>query len=196
MAAPTRHDEPTQATIATLASAQAPGEIGLAERIESVKAGLVGALAVGCVFSVLMLSNRWFLAPRFIQLAPLSIESIVTVLISGTIAALSGFLFGITYRYIIRQDKNPHLNSGAVLAFGLVRGLTQAEGKLDDAIGLLPLVILGAESVLLFAGARIVLDWTLAQGWVKPFGVLTIGSNPSEGLSIASPYTVKSSNAG
>ncbi len=190
-----RHEELTQATLAPLSATNASGDIGLVERIESVKAGFVGALTTGTVFGALVLVNRWLLAPRFAQLAPLQIETAVMLLTSGAIAALSGFLFGITYRYIIRQDQNPHLNSGAVLAFGLVRGLTQAEGKLDEASALLPLVILGAESVLLFAGARIVLDWTLGQGWVKPFGVATV-NRASDRLSTASSYTVKSSNVG
>jgi hypothetical protein len=173
MAAPMRHDEPTQTTGTPLSPPPVSGKIDLAERIESVKAGLLGALAACSMFGALVLVNHWLLIPRVAQLAPLQIATPFTVLTSSTIAALSGFLFGITYRYIIRQDQNPHLNSGAVLAFGLVRGLTQAEGKLDEAIALLPLVILGAESVLLFAGTRLVLDWVLRQGWVKPFGALT-----------------------
>ena len=168
-----RPDDPTQPTVTTSSPSLLTGEIDLAERLESVKAGLVGALAATTMFGALVLVNRWLLIPRVVQLAPLQFEAAFTVLTSGAIAALSGFLFGITYRYIIRQDKNPHLNSGAVLAFGLVRGFTQAESKLET-IALLPLVILGAESVLLFAGARLVLDWTLFQGWVKPFGALTI----------------------
>lgn len=46
---------------------------------------------------------------------------------SGAIAFFSGLLFGVTYRYLIRSDKNPQLKAGGVLAFGLVRGLTQIE---------------------------------------------------------------------
>ena len=168
-----RQDEFTQSVVTPLGNSPMSGKIDLVERIESVKAGFVGGVAACSMFGALVLSNRWLLIPRLGQLAPLQIEATSTLLTSSTIAALSGFLFGITYRYIIRQDKNPHLNSGAVLAFGLVRGLTQAEGKLDDAIALLPLVILGAESIFLFAGARLALDWTLAQGYIKPFGVLT-----------------------
>ncbi|MBW4578709.1 MAG: hypothetical protein KME42_03935 [Tildeniella nuda ZEHNDER 1965/U140] len=147
-------------------------EMTLAERIESLKAGLLGALTASLMFGALMLMNGW-LSLRFTQLTALLIDAeSLRVLVCGAIAAFSGFLFGITYRYIVRQDPNPHLKDGAVLAFGLVRGLTQAEGKLDETIALLPLTILGIESVLLFAGARIVLDWTLANGWIKPFGMM------------------------
>jgi hypothetical protein len=49
------------------------------------------------------------------------------VLLSGIILGFSGFLFGVTYRYIIRVDTNPHLKTGGILVFGLVRGLTQIE---------------------------------------------------------------------
>lgn len=174
----TEHDEPTDAAIASLSAATTIAtETTLAERLESLKAGLLGALAAGLLFGVLIVVNGW-LSLRFAPLAALPIGTdSLRRLISGAIAALSGFLFGITYRYIIRQDKNPHLKDGAVLAFGLVRGLTQAEGKLDETIALLPLIILGIESVLLFAGVRIVLDWTLVRGWIKPFGMLTASHN-------------------
>lgn len=175
MTALTEDNEPTDATIAPLsATTTASIEITLAERLESVKAGLLGALTASLVFGVLLLVHGW-LSLRFAPLAALSLGvNSWMVLVSVVIAAISGFLFGITYRYIIRQDPNPHLKAGAVLAFGLVRGLAQAEGKLDESIALLPLVSLGVESVLLFAGVRMVLDWTLFQGWLKPFGTLTI----------------------
>ena len=81
-----------------------------------------------------------------------------------------------TYRYVIRDDRNPHLKSGAVLAFGLVRAIPQVESVISEMIGsipnlkdVLPLAILGLESLILFAAARIVLDWAIARKWVKPF---------------------------
>jgi hypothetical protein len=43
--------------------------------------------------------------------------------VSGAVASVNGLLFGVTYRYIIRSDKNPQLKAGGILAFGLVRGL-------------------------------------------------------------------------
>ena len=179
-----RHDESTQATDTPLdatyglSATAGLGAIDFAERLESIKAGLVGALAACGGFGFLVLVNHWLFILHVAQFAPVSIAAF-SILTSGAIAALSGFLFGITYRYIIRQDNNPHLNAGAVLAFGLVRGLTQAEGKLDEAIALLSLIILGAESVLLFAGARLALDWALTQGWIKPFGALAESCHPA-----------------
>ncbi len=178
MTARMERDELTEATIAPLsASTHVSTETSLAERLESVKAGLVGALTAGVIFGALLLAQGW-LSLRFAQFAAGSpgVDNL-RLLIGGAIAALSGFLFGITYRYIIRQDQNPHLKSGAVLAFGLVRGLALVEGTLHEPIALLPgtllpLALLGADSLLLFAGTRLVLDSALADGWVKPFGAL------------------------
>ena len=89
------------------------------------------------------------------------------------IAGASGFLFGVTYRYVIRRDRNPHLNSGAVLAFGLVRGLAQVDttlgGVLDGTTSVLTLVVMVLESIVLFAVAGRMLDWAMARDWIKPF---------------------------
>ncbi len=150
-----------------------------AERLESVKAGLWGALAAGLFFGAAALVNSWLLVPRFGQLAGLRMElDSLNGLISIANALLSGFLFGVTYRYIIRQDANSHLKSGAVTAFGLVRGLAQVEMGLNVSNSLLPAVVLGSQSILLFVVARIVLDWALYQHWVKPFGLLTNVDKP------------------
>ncbi|XHX80112.1 MAG: hypothetical protein RBJ76_09355 [Stenomitos frigidus ULC029] len=178
MTARMEHDELTEAAIAPLSvTTHVPTETSLAERLESVKAGLVGALTASAIFGALLLAQGW-VSLRFTQFAAGSPDADhLRLVIGGAIAALSGFLFGITYRYIIRQDQNPHLKSGAVLAFGLVRGLALVEGTLHEPIALvpstlLPLALLGAESLLLFAGTRLVLDSALASGWVKPFGAL------------------------
>jgi hypothetical protein len=49
-------------------------------------------------------------------------------------------LFGVTYRYIIQEDSNPQLKAGAVLAFGLVRGLTVLDIGLNILSKLLPFI--------------------------------------------------------
>ena len=59
-------------------------------------------------------------------------------------------LFGVTYRYIIRSDKNPQLKAGGILAFGLVRGLTQIELGLNSDSTIWPFLVLAAESLLWF----------------------------------------------
>lgn len=138
------------------------------ERLESIKAALVGAIATGTAFGGLALANV-FLG---LALTPWSVG------LSGAIAAASGALFGLTYRYVIRQDPNPHLRSGVVLAFGLVRAMALADGELVRHL-VLPLGlnmyevaqvgVLGLESLMLFAIARWVLDGCLTQGWIHPF---------------------------
>ncbi len=131
------------------------------ERIESVKAGTLssGAFVVSEVVIILA------------KMSILSSTPAVTNLpwwLPVPVGVLTGFLFGVTYRYIIRGDRNAHLNDGAVLAFGLVRGLA-----LVEATGFLPspwlLAILVIQSIICFAFARFILDLAIACNWIKPF---------------------------
>jgi hypothetical protein len=127
------------------------------ERVESLKAGAIAALVATTVHTAGLLL-RQATPPDLVQWG-----------VSEAIALLVGGLFGVTYRYIVRQDNNPQLKSGAVLAFALVRGLSQIEHSLGalaldaEQIGLL------AESLGMFAAAQIVLNGLLQRGWVKPF---------------------------
>jgi hypothetical protein len=182
---------------ATIAAVNLAERVDLAERIESVKAGLFGAGTGGVVFGATTLANGWWLAPHLMPVHPSTIlVPTLDLLFSGAIAALSGFLFGVTYRYIIRQDQNPHLRSGAVLAFGLVRALAIVEGRLQESPALLPLVILGGESLILFAGVRLVLDQALAAKWLKPFGSLSATNTAPASVLQSNSYSVKTSNSG
>ena len=140
-----------------------------ADRIESLKAGTLAALSFTLAYSFSVLGNSLLLAKQFETLAALQISSAVDLLVKITVAGLSGFLFGVTYRYVIRDDQNPHLKTGVVLAFGLVRGLAPVERQqvITDAVWLLG--VLAVESVLCFAIARLTLDWTLQRHWIKPF---------------------------
>jgi hypothetical protein len=140
------------------------------ERWESLKAGGIGAIAAGILFALFTLINRrWLLIPTHSgqHLHPAPIE--ITIAVSGAIAILSGFLFAVTYRYVIRQDPNVHLKSGAVAAFGLVRGLAQLDLGWQNGVASLPLLALMLESVGLFVGVRMALDWAIAHSKVKPF---------------------------
>jgi hypothetical protein len=135
--------------------------LDFAERLESIKAGGVGALAAAVAWGSLRMAQTLY---------PTAVSPAATYLpASAAIALFSGFLFGITYRYIIRQDRNPHLRSGAVGAFGLVRGLAQAEASLHQVQDLPPAAIAVGESLVLFAIVRFALDWALHQSWLKPF---------------------------
>ena len=132
-------------------------EITLKERIESLKAGGIAGTAFGITYGLSVLANQTF---------GLNTEE---TLIKLAIALLSGFLFGVTYRYIIRTDSNSHLKEGAILAFGLVRGggLAEMTDPLLDNGVFLAIVLL--EGIIGFAIARFCLDIALARQWLKPF---------------------------
>jgi hypothetical protein len=83
------------------------------------------------------------------------------------IAAMSGFLFAVTYRYIIRNDDNSHLKDGAVLAFGIVRCLALWEGNSHWQEEFYSLTILSGESIFGFALVRFCLDWLIFKGCLK-----------------------------
>jgi hypothetical protein len=142
----------------------------MAERLESLKAGVIGSLSLGLAFLSTSLINVLWLN-KYFQLVNYNTVDIVNlqVLLSGIIVGFSGFLFGVTYRYIVRVDTNPHLKTGGILAFGLVRGLTQIEVAWNINNPVLPFLILAAESILWFALAAFALDAAILRKWLKPF---------------------------
>ncbi|MFS0517111.1 hypothetical protein ACEYW6_20670 [Nostoc sp. UIC 10607] len=141
----------------------------MAERIESLKAGVIGGLSVCFSFAIASLLNTFVLTKYFQTLACLQSEVGWHLWVSGAVATFTGLLFGVTYRYIIRSDKNPQLKAGGVLAFGLVRGLTQIELGLNSNSTIWPFLVLAGESLLWFAFAAIALDIAIQLRWVKPF---------------------------
>jgi hypothetical protein len=131
------------------------------ERIESVKAGSLGGIVAGIGYGLTIAIKRFILSSSSRSLLSLGLEV--------AIAIFCGFLFGVTYRYIIRADRNDHLNSGAVLAFGLVRGLASVDvSKFELAQIWMDALIVG-KSILMFAIARYAIDYALAANWVLPF---------------------------
>ena len=139
-----------------------------AERIESLKAGILSAFSLTSSYCLITLGNSLVLA-QFEGLAALQSTTLTNLLVKVAIAFFSGFLFGITYRYIIRDDQNSHLKEGAVLAFGLVRGLAPVEVETNLADSFWVLGVLGVESLVYFTLARFTLDWALHHHWLKPF---------------------------
>jgi hypothetical protein len=130
------------------------------ERIESIKAGSLGGLAA-CISYGLIITIDHILSTHSQSLISLGLET--------AIAIVTGFLFGVTYRYVIRTDRNDHLNSGAVLAFGLVRGLAQIDLSAFELAQVVMDGVIVGKSILLFAIARYVIDRALAANWVLPF---------------------------
>ncbi len=141
------------------------------ERIESVKAGSLGGIAAGISYGLMLTIDRLRLHEHS--------RAFVSLGLAVSIAIVSGFLFGVTYRYIIRTDRNNHLNSGAVLAFGLVRGLAQVNVDEFDLSQVWMDSLIVAKSVVIFAIARYILDRALVKSWVLPF------AQPRQDLSIA-----------
>ncbi len=141
----------------------------MAERIESLKAGIIGGLSMCFAFAIASLLNTLVLAKYFQTLACLQSDLNWHLWVSGAVASFTGFLFGVTYRYIIRSDQNPQLKAGGVLAFGLVRGLTQIELGWNSHSTIWPFLVLAFESVLWFGIAAIALNIAIQLRWVKPF---------------------------
>ncbi|NEP16898.1 MAG: hypothetical protein F6J97_08320 [Leptolyngbya sp. SIO4C1] len=133
-----------------------PSLLTAQERMESIKAGAIAAVAGGLTMASLMAIEQSLL-PQAVSAGP-----------SLAIAAFCTFLFGVTYRYIVRADVNPHLRSGAVGAFALVRGLSQIE-TLETPLAWQSAVLLG-ESFALFAIAQLVLAGAMQRSMLQPFG--------------------------
>lgn len=143
-----------------------------ADRIESIKTGGVSVVLAGVVGALLIRLNIELSTNA--ALAPLSTPEELTQLGLteygiGSIGLLfSAALFGITYRYVVRSNNNPHLGPGAVGAFGLVRGCAQLETGWHLQSHLPSLLIAAGESCLVFAAVAAGLDWCMNQGWIEP----------------------------
>ncbi|WP_225885384.1 hypothetical protein [Leptolyngbya sp. KIOST-1] len=138
-----------------------------ADRVESLKAAVLAGATAGIVAALLLLVHR--IPPMGVQSALGSIASGLsgsTFWLSAAIAGLSGSLFGITYRYAVRQDENSQLKAGVVLAFSLVRGLALVNVAAALSLRGWPFAVAIAESLLMFAAAALVLELAQGQGWI------------------------------
>jgi len=134
------------------------------DRLESVKGGVFSA-AGGCLATLpLVVSDPSTATP-------------VQLLASLGVAAICSFLFGVVYRYAVRSDAgNPQIKGGIVAAFGLVRGLSQAqitiEAASDKYTALPDITSLGnaaismGQSMLLFGFCSVVLEFAARQSWL------------------------------
>ena len=131
------------------------------ERIESVKAGSLSGITAGISYVAITTIDELVLPEYSRSLISLGLEAAISI--------VTGFLFGVTYRYIVRTDRNDHLNAGAVLAFGLVRGLAQIDVSNFELNQIWIDGLIVGKSILLFSIARYLLDLALGAGWVLPF---------------------------
>lgn len=124
------------------------------ERIESLKVGAIAALSFSVAYGLVLVCRLLWLE---LAIAPLAVPTGTELLVKGGLAWLSGFLFGVTYRYTVSNNQNPFLRDGVVLAFALVRGLAPVE-VLSDWSQSSVLIILVVESLFCFAIARFTLE--------------------------------------
>ncbi|OUC14282.1 MAG: hypothetical protein B0A82_13355 [Alkalinema sp. CACIAM 70d] len=148
------------------------------ERLESIKAAVISAIGTAVIYTLATWLNQSYglhLPGSLTGLTALSpsssplLRSPEAWLVGLAIAAFSGFLFGITYRHLVSVSQDSHLRSGAIGAFGLVRGLAQVDINHALRGAWLAGAVLAIESFAMFAIAAVLLDWALRKQWVKPF---------------------------
>lgn len=142
-----------------------------AERLESLKAAVIGSICAGSISLGGLIGNR-FLSQGVSALrlwSPFGLATL-TLLVTVAIASLSGALFALTYRYAVRQDQNPQLNVGVVLAFTLIRGLAQVDAGSAIAQKCWPFLAACSESFLIFASTALALTWATQNYWIATFG--------------------------
>jgi hypothetical protein len=139
----------------------------LAERVASLKAGIVGGTILAFSTDIFVSINYGLAVMEGDRFSSLQVTMGLDLLLRLGIAWVSGFLFAVTYRYIIRDDNNSHLKDGAVLAFSIVRCLALLEGNSHWQEDIYSLVVLSGESILGFALVRLCLDLSMKRGWLK-----------------------------
>ena len=156
-----------------------------AERMETAKAGTAAAAGgVLCSLPVAVVTAAATAAAATATSGGSASQPLIDAVVYLGGAAASAFLFGLVYRYALRQDMtNVQLKGGVVAAFGLVRGIGQATEILQNGGSTTPVgttvnveVVLGTaaaamgESMLLFGFASVALEFAFQRGIVKPFG--------------------------
>jgi hypothetical protein len=146
-------------------------KFGFWQRIDSIKSGVVGAIA-GSLASTILLA----LHDDLIQQWEFDTDG----------AAVSSGLFAIVYRYCVREDTNPQLAQGVVGAFALTRTIARIHVPIATCTALPltcgpPLGVLnwdllwqlawnGAESFVMFGSAAYALEYVTTQrGWISRF---------------------------
>ncbi len=124
------------------------------ERKASIKTGILGAV----VFSI-----AYFLV-KIINILSHNLSGEINIF-NLIISLTTGFLFAVTYRYIIKNDENPHLKDGAVFAFAIIRTFG-IEFNFDD---IFTIMILGIGNIFCFLVTRYSLDFALKNNWIKYF---------------------------
>ena len=147
-----------------------------AERIESLKVAIAGGVCAGVISLGILVVNRILVfGLDAIALTLASGIATLTLFVNAGIAGLSGALFALVYRYAIRQDNNPQLNNGVVLAFTLVRGLALVDAGSAISQNGWPFLSACGESFLIFGVTALILNFAIQQQWLKTFGGVSDG---------------------
>lgn len=126
------------------------------DRIESVKAAVSSAFVGVSAFSAYnLLWNH----------APLNINLVVEYL--KTLLSLS--LFGITYRYAVRNDENSNLKQGVVASFALTRILGTVSVDCSDASLMECIVKYGTDFALLSQSTLVFSQYLLSSLCLESF---------------------------
>ena len=140
------------------------------ERVESLKAGGVAAFSFIIEDLIVRFFNQKVFAIQWSNFSSLLIAIDDQIWWKIIISGFSGFLFGVTYRYIIRTDKNSHLKDGAVFAFGLTRSLVSLENLSNLYFqDLIPYLIFIGENLFCFYIVRFCLDLGIFYKLLSPY---------------------------
>ena len=159
----------------------ASDHLSVADRIESFKAGFLGAIASVFAFFAIALLHHFLQDFLTVHLTVRLISSFelgnhFILLIKLSMIGFSGFLFAVTYRYIVRRDRNSHLKSGAILAFACIRGFAAIDRDLPTLTQLslvqiaLAIAILLIENIVWLAIVQSILETAIQHKWIATFG--------------------------
>eukprot|EP00182_Erythrolobus_australicus_P005861 CAMPEP_0185831354 /NCGR_PEP_ID=MMETSP1353-20130828/1439_1 /TAXON_ID=1077150 /ORGANISM="Erythrolobus australicus, Strain CCMP3124" /LENGTH=240 /DNA_ID=CAMNT_0028529407 /DNA_START=374 /DNA_END=1096 /DNA_ORIENTATION=+ len=144
-----------------------------ADRLESVKAGVIASL-----------SGAFGVAPLSVGLEFLAGEGLLSAQweLSIDMLALSLFFFGIIYRYAVRQDESAMLRQGAAGAFAVVRAASALNApencspiplQCGPPLGYFSWAMLAqgslmlAEGLIAFGLAALAMDYAFQKKWLK-----------------------------
>ncbi len=139
------------------------------ERIESIKAGILGGFCFVIAQFFCWLLNYFILLKRWDFFAIFEVKLGLNLAMEVSILFFTGLLFAVTYRYVIRSDDNSHLKDGAVFAFGFVRTLVFWELNNNLSENILPLIIFAIETIFAFLFTRLVIDFAFDKQLIKKF---------------------------
>ena len=152
--------------------------LSLADRIESFKSGFLGAITSVFAFFAIALLHHLLpkVLPKLHLVNSFEIDKPLVLLVKLGMIGFSGFLFAVTYRYIVRGDRNSHLKSGAILAFACIRSFATIDRDLPTFINL-PLIpvtvaiaILLLENIAWLAIVKNILETAIQHRWITAFG--------------------------